>query len=73
MKTLWERLSEENKLILLENQKTYPTLYGSIISNLKNTFGWTNLSVSDAHNLVQDLTNYDKDFITILDELFNNN
>ena len=73
MKTLWERLSEENQLILLENQITYPTLYGSIISNLKNTFGWTNLSVSDAHHLVQDLTKYDKDFITILDELFNNN
>jgi hypothetical protein len=73
MKNLWERLSEENQLILLTNQITYPTLYGSIISNLKNTYGWTNLNVSDAHHLVQDLTKYDKDFITILDELFNNN
>jgi hypothetical protein len=73
MKTLWERLSQENQLILLENQITYPTLYSSIISNLKNTYGWTNLSVSDAHHLVQDLTKYDKDFITILDELFKNN
>ena len=73
MKTLWDRLSEENQLILLQNQKTYPTLYSSIVSNLKNTFGWTNLSVSDAHHLVQDLTKYDKDFITILHELFNNN
>ncbi len=73
MKNLWERLSEENQLILLENQITYPTLYGSIISNLKNTYGWTNLSVSDAQQLVQDLTKYEKDFITILDELFNNN
>jgi len=73
MKNLWERLSQENQLILLENQITYPTLYGSIISNLKKTYGWTNLSVSDAHHLVQDLTKYDKDFITILDELFNNN
>jgi hypothetical protein len=73
MKTLWDRLSEENQLILLQNQKTYPTLYSSIILNLKNTYGWTNLSVSDAHHLVQDLTNYDKDFITILDKLFNNN
>jgi hypothetical protein len=73
MKNLWERLSEENQLILLQNQITYPTLYSSIISNLKNTYGWTNLSVSDAHHLVQDLTKYDKDFITILDKLFNNN
>jgi len=73
MKNLWERLSEENQLILLQNQKTYPTLYGSIISNLKNTFGWTNLSVSDASYLVQDLSKDDKDFITILDKLFNNN
>jgi hypothetical protein len=73
MKTLWERLSEENQLILLENQITYPTLYSSIVSNLKNTYGWTNLNVYDAHHLVKDLTKYDKDFITILDELFNNN
>ncbi len=73
MKTLWDRLSERNQFKLLSNQITYPTLYGSIISNLKNTYGWTNLSVSDAHHLVQDLTKYDKDFITILHELFNNN
>jgi hypothetical protein len=73
MTTLWDRLSEENQFKLLSNQITYPTLYGSIVSNLKNTYGWTNLNVSDAHHLVQDLTNYDKDFITILDELFNNN
>jgi hypothetical protein len=72
MRTLWERLSKENQLILLENQKEYPTLYSSIVSNLKNTYGWYNLSVSDAHHLVQDLTKYDKDFITILDELFRN-
>jgi hypothetical protein len=72
MKTLWERLTEENQLILLGNQKTYPTLYSSIVSNLKNTYGWHNLIVSDAHHLVQDLTKYDKDFITILDELFKN-
>jgi hypothetical protein len=73
MKTLWERLSEENQLILLENQIIYPTLYSSIILNLKNTYGWTNLSVAEAHHLVKDLTKYDKDFITILDKLFNNN
>jgi hypothetical protein len=73
MKTLWERLSEKNQFILLTNQIKFPTLYGSIISNLKNTYGWTNLNVSDAHHLVEDLTKYDKDFITILDELFNNN
>jgi hypothetical protein len=73
MKTLWERLSKENQLILLENQKTYPTLYGSIVSNLKNTYGWHNLSVSYADHLVQDLTKYDKDFIILLSELFKNN
>ena len=73
MKTLWERLSKENQLILLENQKEYPTLYSSIVSNLKNNCGWTNLSVSDAYHLVQDLTKYDKDFIILLSELFKNN
>ena len=73
MRTLWERLSKENQLILLENQITYPTLYSSIVSNLKNTFGWTNLSVSDAHHLVQDLTKNDKDLITIFDEVLKKN
>jgi len=72
MKTLWERLSKENQLILLENQKTYPTLYSSIISNLKNTFGWNNLTVSTSNTILLDLTAYDKDFITLLYELFNN-
>lgn len=72
MKTLWERLSEENQLILLENQKTYPTLYSSIIEELKNNYGWTNLTVSTSNTMLHDLTAYDKDFITLLYQLFYN-
>jgi hypothetical protein len=72
MKTLWERLSEENQLILLQNQITYPTLYGSIILELKNTYGWTNLTVDTANNLIEDLTKRRKDFIDDLYKIFDN-
>ena len=72
MKTLWERLTEENQLILLEKQKTYPTLYGSIIEELKNNYGWNNLTVSTSNTILNDLTAYDKDFITLLSGLFYN-
>jgi len=72
MKTLWERLSKENQLILINNQKEYPWLYAKIIDDLKNTIGWTNLTVTVASTLLQDLTKYDKDFIPLLHGLFKN-
>jgi len=72
MKTLWERLSKENQSILINIQKEYPELYEKIIEDLKNKTCWTNLTVSFAHLLIQDLTDYNKDFISLLDELFKN-
>jgi predicted transcriptional regulator len=72
MKTLWERLSKENQLILLENQKEYPSTYENIIEELKNNYGWTNLTVSTSNTILNDLTAYDKDFITLLYGLFYN-
>jgi len=72
MKTLWERLSKENQSILINIQKEYPVLYEKTIEDLKNKTCWTNLTVSFAHLLIQDLTDYNKDFISLLDELFKN-
>ena len=72
MKTLWERLSKENQLRLLENQKEYPSIYENIIEELKNNYGWTNLTVSTSNTILNDLTAYDKDFITLLYGLFYN-
>ncbi len=72
MKTLWERLSEEQHLVLLEQQKNYPSLYGSIIAELKNNLGWTNLTVDTANHLIEDLTKRRKNFIDDLYNIFDN-
>ena len=72
MKTLWERLSEEQHLVLLKQQKNYPSLYGSIIAELKNNLSWTNLTVDTANHLIEDLTKRRKDFIDDLYNIFDN-
>ena len=72
MKTLWERLSEEQQLVLLKQQKNYPSLYGSIITELKNNLAWTNLTVDTANHLIEDLTKRRKDFIDDLYNIFDN-
>jgi hypothetical protein len=72
MKTLWERLSENQQLVLLKQQTTYPSLYGSIITDLKNTNGWHTLSVDTANHLINDLTKNRTDFITDLYNIFDN-
>jgi hypothetical protein len=72
MKTLWERLSEKQQLVLLEQQKNYPSLYGSIISDLKDTNGWHTLSVDTANHLINDLTKERTDFMTDLYNIFRN-
>lgn len=72
MKTLWERLSEEQHLVLLKQQKNYPSLYGSIITELKNNLAWTNLTVDTANHLIEDLTKRRKDFIDDLYNIFDN-
>ena len=72
MKNLWERLSEEHQLVLLEQQTTYPSLYASIISDLKDTNGWHTLSVDTANHLINDLTINKTDFINDLYKIFSN-
>ena len=72
MENLWERLSKEQQLVLLEQQTTYPSLYGGIISDLKDTNGWHALSVDTANHLINDLTKERTDFITDLYNIFSN-
>lgn len=72
MKTLWERLSEKQQLVLLKQQTTYPSLYGNIITDLKNTNGWHTLSVDTANHLINDLTKNRTDFISDLYNIFYN-
>ena len=72
MKTLWERLSEEKQLILLERQTTHPLLYSRIISELKSNYAFTELTVSTANKIICDLTINKTDFINDLHKIFSN-
>lgn len=72
MKTLWERLSKENRL-KLENQKTlYPTTTKDLIDELQNTFTYTDLKFESVIFLVQELTKEDKGWVVLIDNIFNN-
>ena len=72
MKTLWERLSEENRL-KLENQKTlYPTTTKDLIDELQNTFTYTDLKFESVIFLVQELTKEDKGWVVLINNIFNN-
>ena len=72
MKTLWERLSEENRL-KLENQKMlYPTTTKALIDELQNTFTYTDLKFESVIFLVQELTKEDKGWVVLIDNIFNN-
>ena len=72
MKTLWERLSEENRL-KLENQKTlYPTTTKDLIDELQTTFSYVDLKFESVIFLVQELTKEDKGWVVLIDNIFNN-
>lgn len=69
MKTLWEKLSEENKckLLLYKQQYTYSGM--ALITKLKEEVSFTNLSVENAYRLLQETTGKEIT-ITNLNELF---
>ena len=43
MKTLWQRLSKENKSKLKTSVKLYPNMSGKLIESLKNEYSWADL------------------------------
>lgn len=70
MKNLWQRLSEENRL-KIENQKTlYPTITRKLIEELQSKYTYTDLRFESVIYLIQELTNQDKDFVVLIDDLF---
>ena len=71
MKNLWQRLSKENRF-KIENQKTlYPTITRKLIEELETKCAYTDLRFESAIYLIQELTEQDKDFVTLIDDLFN--
>lgn len=70
MKNLWQRLSEENRL-KIENQRTlYPTTTRKLIEELQSNYTYTDLRFESVIYLIQELTNQDKDFVVLIDDLF---
>lgn len=70
MKNLWQRLSEENRL-KIENQRTlYPTITRKLIEELETKCAYTDLRFESVIYLIQELTEQDKDFVVLIDNLF---
>ena len=70
MRNLWQRLSEENRL-KIENQRTlYPTITRKLIEELQSNYTYTDLRFESVIYLIQELTNQDKDFVVLIDDLF---
>lgn len=70
MKNLWQRLSEENRL-KIENQKTlYPTTTRKLIEELQSNYTYTDLRFESVIYLIQELTQENKDIVTLIDDLF---
>ena len=70
MKNLWQRLSEENRF-KIENQKTlYPTTTRKLIEELQSNYTYTDLRFESVIYLIQELTEQDKEFVVLIDNLF---
>lgn len=70
MRNLWQRLSEENRL-KIENQRTlYPTITRKLIEELQNIYAYTDLRFESVIYLIQELTEQDKDFVVLINNLF---
>ena len=71
MKNLLQRLSEENRL-KIENQRTlYPTITRKLIEELETKYTYTDLRFESVIYLIQELTQENRDFVTLIDDLFN--
>ena len=70
MRNLWQRLSEENRL-KIENQKTlYPITTRKLIEELQSNYTYTDLRFESVIYLIQELTQENKDIVTLIDDLF---
>jgi len=70
MKTLWKRLSKENRNKLKVSAKKYPNSTGQLIKALKNEYSYISLSFECIIWLLQETT-AEQTTLTNVDELFN--
>lgn len=72
MKTLWQKLSKENKTKLKETKRLYPATANNLINALKSEVAWTSLKMEHVMYLLQE-TNSKRFDINPLDNLFYDN
>jgi hypothetical protein len=70
--TLWERLSEKNRNKLEVFKLQYQTLGGDLIETLKSQGAWTELTVYDANNLLQETSGKDLSINNLHDLFYEN-
>lgn len=70
MKTLWKRLSKENRNKLKVSAKKYPNSTGQLIKALKTEYSYISLSFECIIWLLQETTE-EQTTLTNVDELFN--
>jgi hypothetical protein len=69
MKTLWQKLSEENRNKFKETKRLYPTIATNLIDALKSEVAWTSLKMEHVLYLLQE-TNSKRFDINPLTDLF---
>ena len=70
MKTLWKRLSKENRNKLKVSAKMYPHSIGQLIKALKTEYSYSSLTFECIVWLMQETTG-DQTTLTNVDKLFN--
>jgi len=70
--TLWERLTKENKNKLEVFKLKYETLGGGLVETLKTQTAWTELTVYDANNLLQETSEKDLSINNLYDLFYDN-
>lgn len=70
MKTLWEKLTDENKTNLENYKEQYPTIANNLIQALQTKVSWIDLRVIEMMHLFDALEVKDFNFVTPLDNIF---
>ena len=73
MKTLWEKLSQENRSKLENYKKQQPNNAKILIEILKQKVAWIDLRVIEMMHLFEALEVKDFNFVTPLDNIFYGN
>ena len=70
MKTLYEKLTQENKTKLENYKEQYPSIANNLIQALQTKVSWIDLRVIEMMHLFDALEVKDFEFITPLDNIF---